>query len=343
MEIIRQRAYARAGLVGNPSDGYHGKTLSFIVRNYYAEVVLYPWEDVEIVLTHHDEYRFASVKELAADVRLHGYYGGLRLIKATIKKFVDYCEGRHELHDRNFAIRYSTNIPRQVGLAGSSAIIVATLRALEAYYEIKLPLAIKPSLALSVETEELGITGGLQDRAIQCYEGLLFMDFNLEHMTATKQATGFACGRYEPLDPALLPTVYIAFKADASEPTEVFHNNLRARYDQGEPAVVQAMVHFADLAQQARDALIAGKPELLDPLINENFDTRRRICRLPEEQIKMVEEARLAGASAKFAGSGGAIVGVYHGKVMLERLRSRMEAMGCQVIIPEIAEPQDNS
>ena len=28
MEIIRKRAYARAGLLGNPSDGYNGKTIS---------------------------------------------------------------------------------------------------------------------------------------------------------------------------------------------------------------------------------------------------------------------------------------------------------------------------
>ena len=28
MLLIRKRAYARAGLVGNPSDGYHGKTIS---------------------------------------------------------------------------------------------------------------------------------------------------------------------------------------------------------------------------------------------------------------------------------------------------------------------------
>src|SRR5690606_7791073 len=156
-----------AGLVGNPSDGYFGKTLSMIVRNFWAELVLYPWEDVEIVITQHDEYRFASVRHLASDVRLHGYYGGLRLIKATIRKFVDYCEGRHHLHDRNFSIRYSTNIPRQVGLAGSSAIIVATLRALMQFYDVSIPLPILPSLALSVETEELGISGGLQDRAIQ--------------------------------------------------------------------------------------------------------------------------------------------------------------------------------
>jgi glucuronokinase len=162
-----------------------------------------------------------------------------------------------------------------------------------------------------VETEELGISGGLQDRAIQFYEGLVFMDFNRQHMQESKQQTGFACGVYEELDPRLLPTVYIAYKAEAGEPTEVFHNNLRARYDAGERAVVEAMTRFAALAREGRDALLAGDLERLDRAIDENFDTRRSICRLPGEQIRMVEEARRAGASAKFAGSGGAIVGVY--------------------------------
>ena len=31
MWLIRKRAYARAGLVGNPSDGYFGKTVSLII------------------------------------------------------------------------------------------------------------------------------------------------------------------------------------------------------------------------------------------------------------------------------------------------------------------------
>ena len=34
--IIAAHAYARAGLVGNPSDGYFGKTISFIIRNFAA-------------------------------------------------------------------------------------------------------------------------------------------------------------------------------------------------------------------------------------------------------------------------------------------------------------------
>ena len=160
MDIIRQRGYARAGLVGNPSDGYHGKTISVIVRNFYAEAILYEWEDLELILSQEDRSRFASVQELARDVNVHGYYGGIRLVKATIKRFVDYCRGRHRLHGRNFSIRYESNIPRQVGLAGSSAIIVATLRALMKFYEVAIPLRVQPSLALSVEKDELGIEIG---------------------------------------------------------------------------------------------------------------------------------------------------------------------------------------
>ena len=42
-------AYARAGLIGNPSDGYFGKTISFTFRNFAAKVSLYENRQVEII------------------------------------------------------------------------------------------------------------------------------------------------------------------------------------------------------------------------------------------------------------------------------------------------------
>ena len=50
----------------------------------------------------------------------------------------------------------------------------------------------------------------------------------------------------------------------------------------------------------------------------------------------MVEVARRCGASAKFAGSGGAIVGTYQDEAMLERLRAAMTALGSRTIIPMV-------
>lgn len=334
MILIRKRAYARAGLLGNPSDGYHGKTISIIVRNFWAEVVLYEWDSVDIVLAEDDRARFSSVYDLAKDVKLHGYYGGIRLIKATIKRFVDYCERRGlTLHERNFSVRYQTNIPRQVGLAGSSAIIVATLRGLMEFYGVEIPREVQPSLVLSVETEELGISAGMQDRVIQVYEGVVYMDFDKAH---ERMMDGYKCYAYEPLDPALLPPLYLAYHDALSEPTEVFHNDIRGRFNRGEETVVNAMRHFADIAARGRDALLHRDTARLAQLINENFDTRRRIYNLPPWQVQMVEAARACGASAKFAGSGGAIIGIYRDEAMFEDVRAHLAALGSRTIKPQV-------
>jgi len=159
------------------------------------------------------------------------------------------------------------------------------------------------------------------------------MDFSREQMSRREGLDG---GTYEALDPGLLPRLYVAFSEDAGEPTEVMHNNLRARYRQQEPVVVEAMTAFAELAQQGRDALVAGRPDELHALVDRNFDLRQRICHLPPEHVRMVRTARSVGASAKFAGSGGAIIGVVESADMLRQLSREMSRIGCRVIEPQI-------
>ncbi len=329
MRLIRTRAYARAGLLGNPSDGYFGKTISLPVRDFRAEVVLYEWPELEIVLARQDRCSFHSLAELCEDVGLHGYYGGLRLIKATLKKFAEHCAQRDlRLSGDTFSIRYDSNIPRQVGLAGSSAIITATLRALMEFYGVEIPRELQPNLILSVEAEELGVAGGLQDRVCQVYETLVYMDFSREHMEARGH------GYYEPLDPALLPPLYIAYDTRLSEVSGVFHNNIRERWLRGDPEVMEAMRDFACYAEQGRAALLACDYARLAQLINMNFDRRRSIYRLPPRHIEMVELARSMGASAKFAGSGGSTIGTYRDEAMYEELQRAFEAAGCRVFKP---------
>ncbi len=330
MLLIKKKAYARCGLIGNPSDGYFGNTLSLIVPNFAAEVTLYEWDEVELVFSRNDQVRFRNVDELVRDVQLHGYYGGIRLVRATIKKFVDYCRGRGmPLHKENFSVRYESNIPRLVGLAGSSAIIVATLRCLMEFYQIAMPLEIQPSFVLSVETEELGIAAGLQDRVVQVYEGLVYMDFARDRM---HESGGYQCGVYEKLDAALLPPLYVAYNPSVASPTERTHNDLRSRFNNNDLNVVEAMRKLAILTEEARAELLEGRPQQLAKLVDRNFDLRRSICDLPGGQIDMVQQARRAGATAKFAGSGGAIVGTYPDAQTLARLKAELKPLGCEVL-----------
>lgn len=329
--LLTTTAYARAGLVGNPSDGYHGKTISFIIRNFAAQVTLYESPELRIEPSARDHSVFPTIRHLVEDVRQYGYYGGIRLLKATVKRFHDYCT-RHglPLHDRQFTLRYHTSIPEKVGMAGSSAIITACLRALMRFYQVDIPKPVQPALILSVENDELAIPAGLQDRVIQVYEGVVFMDFNRELL----QRDGH--GRYEELDPRLLPPLYVAYRTDLAEGTEVFHNDIRGRFNRGDPAVVEAMRYWADLAEEVRALLLAGNGHAIGPLLDRNFNKRREIYQISEGNIRMVETARSVGASAKFTGSGGAIVGTYADEAMYTRLVRALEPLGVQVLQPRI-------
>lgn len=329
--IIETYGYARAGFLGNPSDGYFGKTISFAFADFRARVLLFPSARLEIRFSKADLPVFESLDDLYQTTRWRGYYGGIRITQAMIVRFMDYCrEQGITLPNRNFTIEYESNIPQRLGLGGSSAIITAALRALCQYFEVTIPLPVQANLALETETRELGVPAGLQDRVIQTFEGLVYMDFAQEVMH--RQGHGI----YQSLDPALLPPTYIAYRTSLSEGTEVFHNTVRERWRAGDAEVVEAMKTWASYAEQGRQALIARDYETLDRLIDANFDLRAKIFRLSEGNLEMVRVAREAGATAKFAGSGGAIVGTYRDETVFQRLCAALRKIGVAAFKPRV-------
>jgi glucuronokinase len=334
---IYAKSYPRIGLIGNPSDGFNGKTISLAFSNFSARVVLQESAELELLPSPQDHSRFKSLDHLARDVRLHGYYGGIRLLKAAVKRFHDYC-GEHgiELHKDNFAISYQSNIPHGVGLSGSSAIITATMRALMQFYGVTIEKAMLANLALSAEQQELGITAGLQDRVIQAYEGLVYMDFDRE--TMDKQGYG----RYERLDAGLLPNLYMAYREELAGESGKIHSNARQRWLQGDPEVLAAVEFWKKITDEFRVALGNHDISRMNELLNSNFDMRRKIYNIDSANITMVESARSAGASAKFTGSGGAIVGIYADDRMYDALVARMAALHVKVIKPVIKLPEED-
>lgn len=329
--IVRSRAYSRAGFVGNPSDGYHGKTISFTFDNFYAETVMYETPYIELLPNRRDRSIYQNIDDLEQSVRECGYYGGIRLLQAALVRFRKHCLAREiDIGGRGFAMRYFVNIPHHVGMAGSSAIITACFRGLMEFYGVDIPRPELANIILAVESEELGIGAGLQDRVAQVYQGLTYMNFDKERM----DAQGY--GDYSPLDPALLPNLYIAYKRQLSEGSEVFHNDIRARFDSGEARVVDAMQTWAKLADQVRDALLDGRKEDIGELLNANFDLRRSIYSIHPDNIQMVESARSVGASAKFTGSGGAIVGTYDDDNMYSELERVLKPLSINVFKPNI-------
>lgn len=329
--IIQTKSYPRAALIGNPSDGYFGKTIAFVFSNFSARITLFQTPELEIQPERLDLTKFNSIRELVEDVNLHGYYGGMRLLKATIKVFFKHCEACNiKLDKRNFTIRYSSDIPHRLGLAGSSAIITACMKALMSFYGVSIPKPIMANLILSVETDELKIGAGLQDRVAQAYEQPVFMDFNKTVM----ERQGF--GNYTPIDTDLFPPIYIAYRTDQNSGSEVVHNDLRARYNYKEPDVLKAMEEWGKLAEDVKVSLETRDYTHLADYINRNFDLRLSLMNISRENIDMVESARSVGASAKFTGSGGAIIGTYADEKMYQALKAKLKKKGIEILKPEI-------
>jgi glucuronokinase len=329
--IIESRAFARAGLLGNPSDGFYGKTISIIIRNFGAIVSIYESPELLIEEQAVDSNRFRNIYHLTDSVSLTGYYGGARLIKAAVKKFCEYCEdNRIKLSNKNFTIRYQSSIPRQVGLAGSSAIITAAIKGLMKFYKVTIPLPYLPSLILSAEVDELGINAGLQDRVIQVYEGCVYMDFEKSQLEEHKH------GIYERLNPENLPKLYLAYKVQLGKVSGKLFNTVRQRFESGDVVVHDTLSEIASLAERGREAINNRDFNKLNKLINMNFDLRCRIMNISDSNLEMVSIARSCGASAKFSGSGGAIIGSYKDDEMLRKLVINMKKINVRVIKPYI-------
>jgi len=329
--IIETRAFARAGLLGNPSDGYFGKTISIIVRNFGAHISLYETPELHIEPMDQDLNIYKNIHDLVESVNMTGYYGASRLVKAAIKKFAEYCINNHiKFNGKNFTIRYHSSIPRQVGLAGSSAIITATFRALMKFYNVSIPQEMLPSIILATEVEELGINAGLQDRVIQVYEGCVFMDFERKYLEKEGH------GRYEKIDPRLLPKLYIAYKTNLGKVSGTVFNDLKSRYEKGDERVLNSLNRIASLAEQGKEVIRNRDYHKLSKLMNDNFDERAKIMNISDSNRELVETARQCGASAKFTGSGGSIIGIYENDDMLKKLIIELKTINARVIKPHI-------
>jgi galactokinase/mevalonate kinase-like predicted kinase len=278
---------ARAALAGNPSDGYGGAVLA---------VTLPAWR--------------AEAEALAALGT--GVEPANALVEATVERF------RRELGvpRRGALVRWATSIPQQVGLGSSSALVIAVLRALCRRHDVALPPDELAALALAVETEDLGIAAGLQDRVAQAYEGLTFMEFD-------------PC-RYERLDPALLPPLLIAWRSEAAGDSGGVHAELRQR--QGENGLSELMGELAEAARGARAGLLTGDRERFGRGVDRTFDLRRRLMPLDPRCVEMIEAARRTGAQANYTGSGGAIVAVCRDAAHLGEVAAALDRVGASTL-----------
>ncbi|CAG8571665.1 16_t:CDS:2 [Ambispora gerdemannii] len=376
--LTRTQSYARVGIMGNPSDGFYGKTISMLINKFSVKLTLLPNElannltEYQIINFQSPEngqvmYTFPNMNSLITtnpsifdqDNR------GNSLLWATCKVFHEYCK-THDIpfhsHDDNkgFTISFKTTIPRQVGLSGSSAIITAFWKALMIFYGVsrnQISFEVQASLVLAVEKDVLGIFAGLQDRVIQTFGGLMFMDFGKAYL----EKQGF--GKYERISHENLPQgLWLAYETNPSDSGKI-HSEVRTKWEAGDAQVINAMNSFAEFAEQAKE-ILSRKIDTqqtrnfvrkeLARLMNNNFSLRRELYGdhvLGPANLLMIEISHKYGFAAKLTGSGGAILGLLEGDddnidvitKNVEDLKSHLEREGfafewIKIQLPEIPE-----
>ena len=336
--LVRRTAYSRSGLIGNPSDIFGGKVISLLFDAFRAQATVYESPRLTVVPSARDSTTFDDAEALIRYRARFGYYGGIRLIEALIVRLHRYCRDRGiDLPRRNFTVEYSSDIPFGVGLGGSSAIITAVFVALMDFYELTeadVPKPEQPTIVRETETEELGITAGPQDRVIAVYGGVVVMDFSEQ----ARARNGGRHGDYRPLPPELLPPLFVAWDERLSKSSGAVHNAMRYRAAiKHDPAVIEAMACKAALVDEAVAALRAGQRDRLGPIMDRDFDLRRSVYDLPADQVRMIDIARRHGSHAKFAGSGGAVIGTCEDESHLARITAAYAEAGISVVPVRVA------
>jgi galactokinase/mevalonate kinase-like predicted kinase len=309
--MIRASAPGRAGIVGNPTDGYGGTVIA-VSLSERAQVTLRPAEETLLEIGGH-----RTLVRDPSDLKLDGSYTDIA--KAVLGTFEE------AVRNHRFHLSAETTIPVQAGLSGSTAMLVAILGAVLRLLDIPLNRYEIAETARKIEFEVMGVTCGFQDQYMASFGGLNCLDFrgkeppsqpSTEHRApstehgsaATLLATVEPLGAFVPELPLVLANTGVKRLSGS------VHKGLRERWIEGEPAVVQGYERIAAIAREAKPALLAGDWTCLGSFMNENHAIQRDLGGSGEANERLIAEALRAGAwGAKLAGAGhGGTIALLH-------------------------------
>ncbi|MBW7928822.1 MAG: hypothetical protein H3C58_12230 [Fimbriimonadaceae bacterium] len=277
-------APGRCGIVGNPSDIYGGFVVSCAIP-LRATCRLTPSDRDEL----HDD---------------------LTLWKPAVAK----------IPVSGVRVEWPTQIPRSRGLSGSTAILAATLAALQEATGAPQDWSERgriefAELVRDAECNLGGVVGGYQDAYVICNGGLLAMDFAGKHPSVH----GGPRATFERLD---APLPFLLVSTDVERLSGSVHGPIRDRWLRGEPEVVDAMARVAELGREGREHLKRGDWRALAHAMTENHTIVAKLGGSGDAIDRLIAQCLEGGAmAAKLAGAGlgGTVIALTEDPDALER------------------------
>jgi len=312
---IKSSAPGRAGIIGNPTDGYGGVVISCSIP-YRAHIELE--EDTALKFTVGE-----SVLEVGSPSDLQVKGDLFDLFRVAIKYM--------GLADAPLHIKARTEIPIKSGFGGSSAMCVALLAALIQYKDGTIPHKyLLAEISRDLELRHLGVQGGYQDHYMASFGGLNYMDFRGKEYY--RELDEEIYGTMENLSAIANLKHFAVFYGGVSRESGSIHKPIRQRWLEGDREVVEGYTRITQIAQEGKRALLDEDWERLGELMNENHAIQRSLGGSRDRDEELINLCLDNGAwGAKLAGAGGAgTIIALHPRP--EELKPILEAAGAKPI-----------
>lgn len=289
MTRISYSAPGRAGILGNPSDIYGGSVIScsIPVRN-------------TCTIEEADEW------SLPEDTTLWD---------AAIKRFPT---------DRKFKVTWQADVPRSSGLAGSTALLAATLACLTEVHEDRRNFA---ELVRDIELNEAGVVCGYQDAYMVVHGGMRYLNFMGKHPIDS--------GPLGRVKDVAFPAQFLLITTGVERLSGSVHGPIRDRWLSGDKQVIDAMEELADMTDQAKAGLSINH---LGHLMARNFQIIQELGGSGESIDRLVQQCLENGAvAAKLAGAGmgGTVIALTDDP---EELQQRLTKIGYTKFLRPVAD-----
>ena len=319
---VVRRVPARVGLVGNPSDGYGGAVLATPVPALAATVRVAA-HDTLVLDGAGERHEWPSIGAWLDEVAVAGHTGEQRLIGAALAEVLDHLRGRLGVAAAGATIAWSTDVPRSVGLAGSSALAVAVIDAYAAHVGVTLDRRVTAALALRAERERLGITAGWQDRIVQAFGTTVLVD-----AADLDAVDGVEVPRVrQPRGAAPVPLV-VGWRVADSTSSDDYHAPLRRQAAE----LAAPMAELAGLARGAAAAWAVGDVAAVAEAMAAGWRLRQACAPLRADHAALVEVARATGAAATTPGSGGSVVAIPADRAGVDAVVDAVRSVGATAV-----------
>lgn len=310
---IHSSAPGRIGILGNPSDIYGGKVIAMTIQ-YRTHIWLKQSRKFSVRTISGEEPELTMLIEKSLTrLRNEGFVSVGKSLEATVK----------------------TRIPRQSGMGGSTAIILAFLDACRKMFKLKISNYHLAEITQKIEHKELGITAGYNDRYCITFGGLLFMDFSGKNIDR-ELWEGEPYAKIHQMKARSLPLVcgYWGIRRISGD----VHALIRKRYLQGDGEIIEAVRRLIQITDEGKKAIARSNWNILAELMNENYEIARNIGWAYPMDEKLRNIGLMNGAkAAKLGGAGNGGVMIFLIQEKTGRLVKALKNAGAKVFIPKVS------